>query len=276
MRKLTLILACLAVLAGYSSLPVHGGDSTSKARISGYLAPDALPDSVAIIPPPPTEGSAALRLDREISRRSLALIGSPRWILAAEDDELDFPKAADIFSCSLNVQITEKDTPHLYRLLRRTKSDVGRTVAGAKVAFMRPRPYMVNGKPTCSPRFEGVMSGSGSYPSSHSAIGWAWARILAEISPDRAAAVLARGVEFGQSRVVCNVHWQSDVNEGRTVGAAVVERLHADPSFRADLDAARSELAAARGRGVPPGRDCKAEAAALARPPRLVPPPGDK
>jgi acid phosphatase (class A) len=40
---------------------------------------------------------------------------------------------------------------------------------------------------------------------------------------------------------MCNVHWQSDVDEGRTVAAATVARLHADPRFSADLDAARTE-----------------------------------
>jgi hypothetical protein len=36
------------------------------------------------------------------------------------------------------------------------------------------------------------------------------------------------------------------------VGAAVVARLHADAGFRADLEAARTELAAARRQPKPP------------------------
>ena len=65
----------------------------------------------------------------------------------------------------------------------------------------------------------------GSYPSGHNAIGWASALILAEIAPERADLVLARGRAFGQSRVICNVHWQSDASEGRTMGAAAVARM---------------------------------------------------
>jgi hypothetical protein len=52
-----------------------------------------------------------------------------------------------------------------------------------------------------------------------------------------------RGLAFGQSRVVCNVHWQSDVLE-----AGFVARLHADAAFRVDREAARIELAAVRAR----------------------------
>ena len=70
---------------------------------------------------------------------------------------------------------------------------------------------------------------------------------------------------YGESRNVCNVHWHSDVVQGRTIGAGVVARMHAEPAFRADLEAARSELAAVRARNAKPSRDCAAEAAALTR-----------
>jgi hypothetical protein len=49
------------------------------------------------------------------------------------------------------------------------------------------------------------------------------------------------------------------------MGAGTVARLHADPTFRADMDAARAEFAAIRAQGLAPTRDCKAEAAALAQ-----------
>ena len=83
------------------------------------------------------------------------------------------------------------------------------------------------------------------------------------MSPDESQALLARGHAFGQSRVVCGVHWQSDVNEGRVVGSAAVARLHADPVFKAQMEAAVAELTALRAKGLPPGKDCNAEAQAL-------------
>jgi acid phosphatase (class A) len=66
---------------------------------------------------------------------------------------------------------------------------------------------------------------------------------------------------------VCNVHWESDVIEGLFMGAATVARLHAEPEFVGDLEAAKAELAAARAKGLPPQSDCKFEAAALAETP---------
>ena len=123
----------------------------------------------------------------------------------------------------------------------------------------------MNKEPTCTPEDEKVLKTNGSYPSGHAALGWAWALILTEISPDQTDAILARGRAFGESRVVCNVHWESDVIEGRFMGAGTVARLHADPAFRADLEAAKTELAAVRAKGLKPLLDCAAEAAAMAR-----------
>jgi acid phosphatase (class A) len=113
----------------------------------------------------------------------------------------------------------------------------------------------------CTPEQDAVLRHDGSYPSGHSALGFGWGLILAEVIPERAAELVARGRAFGDSRRVCNVHWLSDVEEGRIVATAVVARLHAVPEFQADLAAARAEVAALTERE--PGRDCAAEAAAL-------------
>jgi acid phosphatase (class A) len=233
--------------------------------LAGYLPPEALPDSLALIPPPPGKGSAAQALDEDVSRKNLALRGTPRWEVATEDADLRFPQAAGTFSCALGIAVTENGTPHLYMLLRRTLADAGLSTYTAKDRYQRSRPFMANGQATCTPEEEAHLRKDGSYPSGHTAIGWAWALVLAEVAPDRADAVLARGRAFGESRLVCNVHWYSDVAEGRFMGAAAVARLHADPGFRVELDAAKAEFAAARAKGLDPTRDCRAEAAALTR-----------
>ena len=174
-----------------------------------------------------------------------------------------FPGAAGAFSCALNAPITEDHTPHLYLLLRRTLADAGLSTYAAKNHYMRKRPFAVNKEPTCTPDEEEHLAQDGSYPSGHTAIGWAWALILTEIAPERSSQLLARGRAFGRSRVICNVHWNSDVLEGRTVGAAAVARLHADLGFRTTLAASRSELAAVRAMGLEPTRDCSSETEAL-------------
>jgi acid phosphatase (class A) len=237
----------------------------ASGRAPGYLAKPL--DSAALLPRPPAEGSAAQALDMQIDFADLALQGTDRWKLAGGDADLSFPHAADAFACSLNAPVTPSDTPRLYKMLQRVATDAGASTRTAKDRYRRPRPFMLNHAPTCFPAGDDALRRSGSYPSGHTAIGWAWALVLSQASPDQSEAILARGRAFGESRLVCNVHWDSDVIEGFFMGAATVARLNAQAEFVADLEAARTELAAARAKGLPPQSDCKFEAAALAETP---------
>ena len=47
------------------------------------------------------------------------------------------------------------------------------------------------------------------------------------------------------------------------MGSAAVARLHADPAFRAEIEAAKDELETVRAKGLKPTRDCEAEAEIL-------------
>ncbi|MSP43026.1 MAG: phosphatase PAP2 family protein [Alphaproteobacteria bacterium] len=239
-------------------------DKTPPGFVAGYLPKEALPDSLSLLPPPPATGSAAQARDEEAAKHALALNGTPRWKLATLDADLSFPNAAGTFSCALMAPVTEADTPHLYVLLQRSMTDAGLATYAAKDGYKRLRPFMINNQPICSPEYRKRLEDNGAYPSGHASLGWAWALILSEIAPERTNAILARGRAFGDSRSICNVHWESDVAGGRLVGAGVVARLHADPAFLADLAAAKAELAAVRGKKLGPIRDCRAEAEAMA------------
>ena len=81
---------------------------------------------------------------------------------------------------------------------------------------------------------------------------------------NRADTIFSRGYAYGQNRVICGVHWQSDVTAGRVIAAAVAAKLHADHVCRVQLEAAKKELAAVRTKGIKPTVDCKVESAALA------------
>ena len=64
------------------------------------------------------------------------------------------------------------------------------------------------------------------------------------------------------------MHWPSDLEAGRTTAATVFAALQSDPGFRADIEAARAEVAAARANPVPPdAARCAMENAAAAKQP---------
>ncbi len=233
--------------------------------LQGYLDPKAVPNSVALIPPPPSPDSAAFAHDEEVARSTFAFRDTPRFALAVSDYDLKIPSLVNTFSCAINAQISEANAPYLYTVLRRSFSDLGQSTHDAKNYYNRLRPFQVNHEAMGVPEARDLLEKDHSYPSGHTAIGWGFALILSEISPDRANELLARGRAFGESRNIVNHHWYSDVVWGSFMGAGTVARLHADPTFRADIDAARAELVAIRAQGLTPTRDCKAEAAALAQ-----------
>ncbi len=215
-----------------------------KGILEGYLLADEIPNSLELVPPPPQEGSAAFKLDQEIAAKYIAMDDAVRKEQATKDAMLGFPEATEAFNIVLDIKISEENTPHLYMILRRTLADAGLSTYAAKNHYQRERPFMVNNAPICTPEEEESLRKDGSYPSGHTAIGWAWALILAEVFPDQADAILERGKEFGISRNVCNVHWHSDVVYGRMMGAAAVAKLHANSQFVIDLEAAKAEVKA--------------------------------
>jgi len=66
--------------------------------------------------------------------------------------------------------------------------------------------------------------------------------ILGRVAPNRAEALMARAGEYAESRVVCGVHFPSDVGAGQVIAAAVIAHLDSSPEFQADLARARAEL----------------------------------
>lgn len=261
---LTSILAAGAVMSAASISHAQDADAAFAAVMAdlpeGYVAPEALPNSLVLVPTAPQYGSARQAADEATAAAAIEIQGTARFDLARRDANLHFPEAADAFACALGARITVEDTPRLQQLMVRSLADAGLSTYKAKTEYQRTRPFMENGAPICTPEDEEKLRTDGSYPSGHTAIGWAWALILSELAPDRTDALLARGIQFGESRIICNVHWRNDVTTGRLMGASAVAAMHANPEFIADMTAAKAELTAA-----PPlsGVDCAAEAEAL-------------
>lgn len=255
---LLLLAGCATVAPPPTDLP-----EVRPGYIAGYLQPAQLPDTAKLLPPPPAPGSAAQAADEALYKAVSKLQGTPRWALAARDADLTFPTAAAVFSCALGITISKEATPHLNMLLRRVRMDSSRANDKPKDLYKRQRPFMATREPSCAPKDEPRQKPD-AYPSGHASIGWAWALTLAEIAPDRADAILARGYAYGMSRVICRAHWGSDLDAGRVVGAATVARMHSDPVYVAQMAEAKKEIDAARAAAVEPPAHCAAEAQALA------------
>jgi acid phosphatase (class A) len=231
---------------------------------AGYLGASA-PDSYAILPPSPAPRSPRERADRAVYHATRALKGTPRWALAQTD--VNQALILKDLACAVGVELTPQNAPRTVAMILKLAPDVSRATNGPKDIYKRPRPYLLYGGETCIPKTP-ALAASPDYPSGHNAWGWTMGLILAELAPDRATPILQRARAFGEGRLVCGVHSLSAIESGRLNGSIVVAALHGNPQFRADMDAARAEVAVARAAGpAPDPAACAREAQAVAQNP---------
>ncbi|MDD3837180.1 MAG: phosphatase PAP2 family protein [Phenylobacterium sp.] len=239
--------ASVKTILALAALSLVGTDQAQQPqqppRLAPFLDADEQVDTLKLVPPPPAAGTPDEAADQAAFRDTRKLADGPRWAQAVRHVELYTPAAFDGWSCPTGVKISAETTPATVELMVRTLFDAGRATNPAKEHYKRPRPFTGQTAPTCVPPES--LGTNASYPSGHASVGWAWALILAELKPERADAILQRGHAFGESRVVCGVHYPSDVEAGRIVAAAVVARLHADAEFNAAMATAKAELAKA-------------------------------
>ncbi len=257
---------CVASTLG-SSWILHAEEPRPQLDLGKPYLDGPMPDAKDMVPPPPAEGSA--RLIRDVAANAITLKGQdgPRWKLAARDADLSKGALGKAFSCAAGISISDATTPRTAAFLRRTTSDFGFSTSGVKALYQRLRPFEESGTPTCTPDSEQYLRGNGAYPSGHSAIGFGTGLVLASLLPARAATLVQRGSDYGDSRYLCNVHWKSDVEAARVIAAATYARLQANEDYRADAQAARTELSAlaqkeVSDRGLDP-QECDAEAEIL-------------
>ena len=243
-----LIAAAVCGLSACASAPARKADDASMGpratQLAGYFATNPL-DGKAILGPPPAPDSPHGKADRAVFEETRKLEGSPRWKTAIQDNDLWGGGALKRFSCALGVDLSEAQTPTTWKILHKMELDVRTVGTPAKDFYDRKRPLIGNDAPLCVPR-EDWMKTNASYPSGHAMAAWSWGLVLAELSPAKADPLLQIGREGGESRVICGVHFVSDVEAGRTLGSAMVARLHSEPAFQADMAAARREIAAAK------------------------------
>lgn len=253
----------LAVAVAVAAAPMAALPPESEfVALPGYLSGGVAPDTVRIIPPPPSEGSPGEHRNRAAFDATRKLRGTPRWDLAITDVDLSLAAILADFSCALGFMPTDDATPRLIALIRPSAGDGGAASAQGKLFYRWPRPYVRYASTDICIADGHELRYSADYPSGHAAIGFAVALVLAEVVPERAAEILARGRIYGESRVVCGVHTPAAIEASRTAVAAFVSVMHANAAFQADMAAAKSEVATLMAR--PAARAVPAQSCATA------------
>lgn len=209
--------------------------------VKPYIDIDKMPNALAFYPPPPDTASAQFMYDVSQYKWGKSMrADSARAAQAIAQAVSDPASMAKMFSEPFGMEISAKHTPAIMNILERSIQ----TIKSSKFKnhYKRQRPYDRFKEPTLVPEEEDKLRNNGSYPSGHTVRAWTFALVLVEINPDVADAILKYAYEWGQSRVIAGFHWQSDVDASKVIVSAAFARLHADPTFMADMQKARAEF----------------------------------
>ncbi len=195
-------------------------------------------DASRYLPPPPPAGSAVEK--REIQELHAIAGRSSKALkaLATRDAKDESP---DIFNEALGFDATAK--PQTAKLLQMVMEEEDGDSKAAKAYFHRLRPYAVDPSVrACEPVKPGKVKAANSYPSGHSSLAFSMGVVLASLIPQKSQAILARALEYAEHRLVCGVHYRSDIVAGQQFGTVLALRLMQNPAFKAQMDLARAEL----------------------------------
>ena len=219
------------------------GSATTAQVEHTYLSADELPNAVYWMPAPPPPGSSQFMYDvSQYYWGKEQRLDTARAGKAIREAQYEVPDMVRQFSAAFGMEISERATPAIYRVLNRGVLTIRLSATKPKSTYMRTRPYAYFNEPTLVPEEEEVLRTNGSYPSGHTVRGWGMALLLCEINPDAQDELLKLGYEWGQSRVIAGYHWQSDVDASRMLAAACYARLHTCQAFLDDMDAAKREF----------------------------------
>ena len=215
----------------------------AQNRPEPYFSFRELPNMLKWAPAPPDTMGAAFTYDimqymwgKEMRQNK------ERADIAIRDAVYSLECIAQEFSEPFGLTISEENTPEIWKLLRDAKATCEAISGFPKYYYKRKRPFVRFQEPTATPEFEPELRRNFSYPSGHTILGWASALLLTEINPERADTILARGMMYGESRVIVGAHWQSDVDAGRLAAAAAYARMHTSDRFLEQMRRARQEF----------------------------------
>ena len=219
----------------------HPPGARAAQPAGGYLSGHEV-DYRTILGAPPAVDSPWDHADEQLVQ-AFQGVDDARFQIARLDEKDLYPRFADAFGHPID----RSTSPALVELLDRALRDVDVTAGAAKDHFSRPRPFQrMQLERVCNqsaaPKPQDHAMGGSSYPSGHSTHGWTVAMILARVAPDREAELMARAEEYETSRLICGMHFPTDVEAGHIVATAVVAHLDASRQFQSDLAKARQEL----------------------------------
>lgn len=205
----------------------------------GYYISREQADLTKLLAPPPVDDSPQTRAELD-ELAQIQRTRTPQETAAAlSDAEGTVFRFADVVGPKFNPSALPIATQFFQRL-REEEDNISEQ---AKAVWKRSRPFQLDsGINTCVEK-----PTSGSYPSGHAILGYLNAIVLADMVPEMRSQIFERGAQYGRNRVVCGVHFPSDVAAGRIVGTVIAALVMQNPTFQEDFSKAKAEVRKALG-----------------------------
>jgi acid phosphatase (class A) len=237
--KLVVLLALLLASAVIDAQNHSFGSLPEKTKAGGastaYFVDPTLLDLRLFLPTPPALNSGTTKSELTELHRIEENRTQQQVLLAQADD-----KEEDIFIFKdvLGQNFNASNLPLTAILSAHLHNDESVASKPVKVAFSRPRPFQFDSTlhPVCA-----LSKEPDSYPSGHSLSGYLFALTLVEIVPEKREQIMERAESYAYNRMVCGVHYASDLEASHTVALAMFGYMLANPRFQKELAAAKDE-----------------------------------
>ncbi|MGQ5798392.1 acid phosphatase [Serratia sp. IR-2025] len=188
-------------------------------------------DLTHILPPPPANDSAQ-------TQREVLDMQQKRTPEMASQAMADAEENVWVYGNVMGPKFNAKALPAVSAFFDRIVATEAAVVDPAKDFWKRPRPHMLDS------RIEPIVkrSSSGSWPSGHTTLGTLMGITLANMVPEKRAAIMTRAWQYGDNRVVAGIHYPSDIEMGRIAGSVISQQLSQQQDFQQQYRQARDEL----------------------------------
>lgn len=207
-----------------------------------FISPEEL-QAALLLPSPPAADSRQNASDLAELHR-IQDTRTPAQIAAAKADDAE--EDMFVFKTVLGEKFNRESLPLTALLSDHVHNDESFIVNPAKDFFHRPRPYNFDTtlKPVC--KVNASMTDY-SYPSGHTATGYLEAFAAALLVPEKRDAILARADDYAHNRLICGVHYPTDLAASRSTAYAMIGIMMNKPQFKKELEAAKAETRKALG-----------------------------
>jgi acid phosphatase (class A) len=271
-RWIAIVIAVPAVAAQGMSAPGSPVPASAQTGAAPRYLLGSQAEMLDLLPPPPAADSPTQREDlKAVLEAQRAAHADGSIAHAMTDADLNCGSIADGLGSSgaltrypevlsfLNEAAREataltgsaknywkRTRPYAYSSQVEALGDMAAAAAAVTPAQLAARSVDVGAAPGAMPATAADLAHS-SYPSGHATFGTVCAILLADMVPEKRAALFARSLDFAHSRMVLGAHFPSDLEAGRLTGTVAAQLLMQNPRFQHDFSSARINLREALG-----------------------------